>query len=121
MVIDSLYFMMELVISDLTTTILIFLVTTLITKYFSVILTQKLPPGPWGVPILGYLPWMKDCLPLSVEKLAQKYGPIFSVSTGRNYTVFLSSPELIKEAFWKESLTGRPKNAVLNIIDGFGT
>jgi len=39
------------------------------------------PPGPTGVPFLGYLPFLTNH-PSELGKLARKYGNIFSVTLG---------------------------------------
>lgn len=49
--------------------------------------TRNVPPGPWGVPFLGYMPFFgkfshKDCV-----QLAEKYGSVFSVKLGPNNAV----------------------------------
>jgi hypothetical protein len=42
----------------------------------------KLPPGPNGFPILGYLPFMGDRPHFTLAKLAQKYGPVMYIQMG---------------------------------------
>ena len=39
---------------------------------------RSLPPGPWGVPVFGYLPFLKGDVHLRYGELAKKYGPMFS-------------------------------------------
>ncbi|KAL9167288.1 hypothetical protein ABFS82_05G085700 [Erythranthe guttata] len=57
-----------------------------------------LPPGPWGFPVLGYLPFLigKDLLN-QLTKLGHKYGPIFKLYLGNKLLVVISSPSLVKE------------------------
>lgn len=40
-------------------------------------LRRDLPPGPFGVPLLGYLPFMPKDGHRGVEALRQKYGNVF--------------------------------------------
>lgn len=70
---------------------------------------QKLPPGPVGIPILGYLPFL-DVFHLgkSFKKVGQKFGDVFSLRVGTELAVVLNSYESIKKAFAQEELTSRP-------------
>ncbi|CAG7732268.1 unnamed protein product, partial [Allacma fusca] len=44
---------------------------------------RKLPPGPIGLPLVGYLPFMGKIPSLTITNLAKKYGNIFSVYLGK--------------------------------------
>ena len=53
----------------------------------------QLPPGPWGLPILGYLPFLDRIQPQrTLESLRAKYGKVFSIQMGRVTTVVLADP-----------------------------
>ncbi|KAL7150147.1 hypothetical protein ABFS83_05G090200 [Erythranthe nasuta] len=56
-----------------------------------------LPPGPLGLPILGYLPFLGNNLFEKFTELGHKYGPIFSLSLGNKLCVVINSPSLVKE------------------------
>lgn len=48
---------------------------------------RKLPPGPLGLPIIGYLPFLDPKYPhLSLTKLAEKYGKFYSIQMGSVFT-----------------------------------
>lgn len=81
---------------------------------------RKLPPGPWGVPFLGYLPFVKTPPHLLFTKLARKYGSTFSFRFGSQLIVVLSDYRTIRSAFRKDSFSGRPDNEISQIIEGFG-
>jgi len=78
------------------------------------------PPGPWGWPIYGYLPHVKGAVHLHFNKLAKKYGSIFSVRFGSKLIVVLSDYRSIRESFRREEFTGRPHTDLMNIINGYG-
>ncbi|XP_019160439.1 PREDICTED: cytochrome P450 76C4-like [Ipomoea nil] len=56
-----------------------------------------LPPGPRGLPVVGYLPFLRPNLHHHFTDLAQKYGPIFKVQLGRRLVVVVNSPSIAKE------------------------
>ncbi|KAK6947632.1 Cytochrome P450 [Dillenia turbinata] len=56
-----------------------------------------LPPGPRGLPILGYLPFLGTELHHSFTELAHSYGPIYKFWLGKKLCIVLSSPVLAKE------------------------
>ncbi|XP_018367758.1 PREDICTED: cytochrome P450 18a1 [Trachymyrmex cornetzi] len=96
------------------------LVTYLLYLKYSRILRYKLPPGPWGLPFCGYIPFIKGAVHLHFNELAKKYGGIFSVSIGSELTVVISDHLIIRDSFRREEFTGRPSNDFMNIIDGYG-
>nr|AZU97073.1 cytochrome P450 [Arnebia euchroma] len=57
----------------------------------------SLPPGPRGVPILGYLPFLSPNLHHDFAKIATKYGPIFKLWLGTKLCMVVSSPDLAKQ------------------------
>lgn len=81
---------------------------------------RKVPPGPWGFPIIGYLPLMKGDSHLQYKDLARKYGTMFSTRLGNQLVVVLSDHKMIREAFRKEEFTGRPHTEFMNILEGYG-
>lgn len=55
------------------------------------------PPGPRGLPVVGYLPFLGSNLHHSFAELAHLYGPIFKLWLGNKLCVVLSSPSLAKQ------------------------
>ncbi|XP_014217776.1 cytochrome P450 18a1 [Copidosoma floridanum] len=81
----------------------------------------SLPPGPWGLPIFGYLPFMKDVdVHLRFGELAKRYGSMFSAKLGTQLVVVLSDYKIIRETFRREEFTGRPHTEFFNILGGYG-
>ena len=63
---------------------------------------SKVPPGPYGLPILGYLPFVNSQNPQkSMQELSLKYGDVFSLQMGQIFCVVLSDQDLIKNLFSK--------------------
>uniref|UniRef100_A0A7N0V371 Cytochrome P450 n=1 Tax=Kalanchoe fedtschenkoi TaxID=63787 RepID=A0A7N0V371_KALFE len=56
-----------------------------------------LPPGPRGLPLVGYLPFLGTDLHLTFAKLGSVHGPIFKVWLGNKMYVVVSSPEVVRQ------------------------
>ncbi|XP_077229984.1 flavonoid 3'-monooxygenase CYP75B137-like isoform X2 [Tasmannia lanceolata] len=56
-----------------------------------------LPPGPRGLPLIGFLPFLDTELHSQFEKLAKIYGPIMNVRLLNKNVIVISSPELARE------------------------
>ncbi|PRD29383.1 UNVERIFIED_CONTAM: Cyp18a1 [Trichonephila clavipes] len=82
-------------------------------------ITSNFPPGPTGLPILGYLPFLSEDIHLDLIELGKKYGDVFSLPLGSQNFVILHGADAIKEAFAKPELLGRPPNADLEIVNRF--
>ncbi|CAH0604588.1 unnamed protein product [Chrysodeixis includens] len=80
---------------------------------------RKLPPGPWGPPVVGYLPFLGVRHKTFLE-LARNYGALFSARLGNQLTIVLSDYKLIREAFRREEFTGRPSTPLMHTLDGLG-
>ncbi|KAK3432682.1 hypothetical protein EUGRSUZ_D00205, partial [Eucalyptus grandis] len=59
--------------------------------------TALMPPGPRGLPFLGYLPFLGTDLPQKFAKLAETYGPIYKLQLGSKLYVVVNSPSLARE------------------------
>ncbi|CAL1272926.1 unnamed protein product [Larinioides sclopetarius] len=88
--------------------------------YFIALFIKKtrsnFPPGPIGLPIVGYLPFLSEDLHLDFSKLGKKYGDVFSVRLGSQNIVVLHGAEAIKEALNKTEFLGKPPVGGLKIV-----
>lgn len=103
------------------TALLIFVTVFLSTRYFLITRYKRpLPPGPWGVPILGYLPFIGKSMHLTLHELSKKYGPVYRINMGIKTVVVLADPEMIRQSFKREEFTGRPNSKLYDMFQGNG-
>ncbi|BES97556.1 cytochrome P450 [Nesidiocoris tenuis] len=103
-------------------TILVFSVVCLLCKFGieKLLKCRQYPPGPWGFPVFGYLPFIRSAAHIHFRQLAHKYGGIFSMTMGNQFIVVLSDYKIIREAFRREDFTYRPDNQFSSILGGYG-
>ncbi|PWA78285.1 cytochrome P450 [Artemisia annua] len=83
-------------------TILTLSIPTLVLLWYKWMLTyttkgkNRLPPGPYGLPVIGYLPFLGSNLHERFTEMAKKYGPIFSLQLGCKLHVVVNSIDLAK-------------------------
>ncbi|GBM39912.1 Cytochrome P450 18a1 [Araneus ventricosus] len=65
-------------------------------------------PGPWGLPVVGYIPFLSKDVHLHFINLAKKYGDVFSLRLGSALVVVLNDTASIRDAFSKQEFLGRP-------------
>ncbi|KAK7112800.1 cytochrome P450 1A1-like [Littorina saxatilis] len=72
--------------------------------------SSKRPPGPRGVPVMGYLPFFDKEAHLTFTKLRETYGDVLSLSFGAWPAVVVSGYDVIKEALVAkgDDFSGRP-------------
>ena len=62
---------------------------------------KNLPPGPWSMPLIGYVQRESDSVYGHLTKLSRQYGPIFSIRKGTRLAVVLNNKHTIKMALVK--------------------
>lgn len=66
----------------------------------------KLPPGPRGLPVIGYLPFIGTTeLHKTFTELSAVYGPIFKLWFGNKLCVVVSSPSFVKQVVRDQDIT----------------
>ncbi|KAL0968538.1 hypothetical protein UPYG_G00268160 [Umbra pygmaea] len=78
---------------------------------------ENFPPGPQLIPIIGNLLHLSVENPLeNLEKLAKRYGNVFSIYIGGRPAVILNGVEAMKEALVTKALdfAGRPQDLMVN-------
>nr|URS65382.1 alstonine synthase [Alstonia scholaris] len=99
--------------------VFLFLLIKELRRYKSPKTTQKLPPGPPMLPIIGNLHQMASSLPhQNLKKLADKYGPLMHLKLGEISAVAVSSPRLAKEVLQTRGLAfaDRPQSVVAKLM-----
>ncbi|KAE8077534.1 hypothetical protein FH972_016092 [Carpinus fangiana] len=64
--------------------------------------TQQLPPGPFPVPILGIILWLRksssELESISIRNLHARYGPMVTLRIGKRPTIFVGNRDLAHKA-----------------------
>uniref|UniRef100_W5UM81 Cytochrome P450 2J2 n=1 Tax=Ictalurus punctatus TaxID=7998 RepID=W5UM81_ICTPU len=82
---------------------------------------SNFPPGPWPLPFVGNIFTGLDFK--TIDKLAEKYGDVFSLRWGSEKTVFISGHKMVKEALITQldSFADRPVVPLFHkIYNGLG-
>lgn len=78
---------------------------------------KHLPPGPTGIPILGYIPFMQGEYGVQLQRLFAKYGKIVSMRLGSMDVVFISDFEVIKKIMKNDDFNNRPDFYMFSITN----
>ncbi|KAG9486776.1 hypothetical protein GDO78_006915 [Eleutherodactylus coqui] len=102
--------------AEITLSLVTFLIVLLITK--KIWRKRKLPPGPWGLPLLGNLLQIGELPHLSFLKMKEKYGDVFRLKLGMVPVVVVSGLETVKKVLLNqgEQFGGRPKLYTFSLV-----
>ncbi|KAG8174317.1 hypothetical protein JTE90_007783, partial [Oedothorax gibbosus] len=76
---------------------------------------SNLPPGPYGLPLVGYIPFVSDPF-WDIYKLGEKYGDVVRFKVGSQTTLLLHGVEVIKGALSRPEFLGRPPKGHRELI-----
>ncbi|KAK2997759.1 hypothetical protein RJ639_024906 [Escallonia herrerae] len=82
---------------------------------------RTLPPGPYGLPLVGNLFQIGPKPHESLAKLAKKHGPLMTIRLGSVTSVVASSPAMAREILQKndEACSGRPIPDAVTALDEY--
>ena len=83
----------------------------------SLIRWRKLPPGPWGLPFIGYGIFIPYQFENYFKKLVAKYGKVFSLTIYGQDVVMISDIDLIKKCMLKDVFNYRPHDWMFTALD----
>ncbi|XP_077997346.1 cytochrome P450 2J2-like [Glandiceps talaboti] len=94
-------------VTEILIIIVVFLMTLSLIKRVG---ARNLPPGPWGLPLVGMLPFVGNDPAKIYMEMAEKYGDVFSIRLGGRLFVVLNGYDAVREAFVKNGdvFSGRP-------------
>uniref|UniRef100_A0A165X6G2 Cytochrome P450 n=1 Tax=Daucus carota subsp. sativus TaxID=79200 RepID=A0A165X6G2_DAUCS len=80
---------------------------------------QKLPPGPFPLPIIGNIHKLGEHPHKSLTKLAQVYGPIMRLKLGRMTSIVISSSSTARQVLRKQDIAfyNRPLPDAIRALD----
>lgn len=81
---------------------------------------RNLPPGPWGYPIVGIFPKIKNHIHLTFFEYSRTYGKICSFKMGMANHVVISDLDLMKKAMRSKLFVSRPHGPLNSILGGYG-
>ena len=104
---------------DMLTILIIFIAVPVLVKLIlNYRKPSKLPPGPWGLLILGHLPLMgKDPLE-TFHRFRKQYGDVYKIRFGVWPTVVINGKTAIKEALSQrgDAFSGRPEFLSVKLV-----
>ncbi|XP_068695896.1 cytochrome P450 1A1-like [Montipora foliosa] len=83
---------------------------------------SKLPPGPWGLPLIGAIFRVGKNPHLDFTEMAKEYGDVFSLMLGNRLVVVINGEQAIQETVIKHptAFAGRPKLYTFQLANRLG-
>lgn len=77
---------------------------------------RRLPPGPAGLPFIGYIPLFPSDYAAKLLQLFKHYGSVFSMRLGTTDVVFVSDYQILKAIGNMDVFQGRPQFPLFSIV-----
>ncbi|XP_052765377.1 cytochrome P450 1A1-like [Mya arenaria] len=104
-------------LSAVSVLILTFLANLLIVNAFRQRKTKRYANGPWGLPIIGHLPFFGQSPPETFAKWRAQYGDVFRIRLGSWNAVIVNGYNAVKEASEKDDdFSGRPAFVTQDVL-----
>ena len=83
---------------------------------------RKQLPGPWCLPIVGYIPFLGRKMNKTITALSKRYGDVFQIAIGTRKVVVVSGQRAIREALLSRGtdFAGRPNFYSYTLLPNFG-
>ena len=81
---------------------------------------RQLPPGPMGLPIVGYIPFLPFDYEDKMRQLFKRYGRMFTLTLGSSDVVFVADIELLKSMMKQDVFNYRPEFTGFSAFDVLG-
>ncbi len=93
--------------------LLVFVLTLILVRFWQRHVSDRprpQPPGPWGLPVLGHLPFLGKNSPETLHAMSEKYGSVFALRMGSRPTVVVSGYDVILDVIIRQGIefAGRP-------------
>lgn len=99
------------------TTLAVAIATLLVAVAYYIFKNSGLPPGPMGVPFLGFWPFLDlKNLTHQFEKLKKRYGDVFSYTCTGTLYINLGSSKAVREAIITKSDCFAKRSEVFNYM-----
>ncbi len=76
----------------------------------------KILPGPWGLPYVGYLPFLSEYFHEDLAKLAKSHGPVYQIRLGKHQVIILNDIDSIRDCLKLPVTSGRPSTPIFDAI-----
>lgn len=79
---------------------------------------KNLPPGPFGLPLVGYFPFLGKYPYVTLANVGRKYGSVYTLPLGHKYAIILNDWTAIKESLVQQSeiFSGRPSTVLFEDV-----
>ena len=83
---------------------------------------RKRLPGPWGLPVVGYIPFLGRKMNKTITALSKRYGDVFQLPIGTRKVVVVNGQRAIREALLSKGIdfAGRPNFYSYVLLPNFG-